>query len=86
MKRTNRMSTTWARFAADLPRAFARLKPHFPHLDPLSMPRVARTRATFEAYLADRHDLTLIEAREMLDDFLARFGRPDPNASLPRAA
>ena len=49
---------------------FTRIQSRFPNLEDSAMPFLKTDRQRFEAYLADRHDLTLTEAREELDDFL----------------
>ncbi|MEX0319639.1 MAG: hypothetical protein AB3N21_16915 [Ruegeria sp.] len=42
----------------------------FPNLRDSDMPFVKQNRQRFEAYLAERHHLTVTEAREELEDFL----------------
>lgn len=48
----------------------ARVRDRFPRLDPAIMERRRKDRRAFEAYLADVHKLSLIEAREEIDDLL----------------
>lgn len=71
-----RPTMKWTDISTNLPSAFTRLKSEFPYLEASSMPLVVRQRATFEAYLADRHDLTLLEAHDALDDFLMLAPKP----------
>ncbi|SMO39958.1 hypothetical protein SAMN06265380_101422 [Ruegeria faecimaris] len=49
---------------------YARAKRRFPNLRDRDMDAVGRDRAQFEAYLAERHHLTVNEAHEELEDFL----------------
>lgn len=61
---------TWAELTANWAHWFKRIKTRFPHLDDSAMPFLKQDRGRFEAYLADRHNLTLDEAREEFEDFL----------------
>ncbi len=61
---------TWSDLTQNWSEWFARIKDRFPNLDDGAMPFAKTNRERFEAYLADTHDLTLVEAREELDDFL----------------
>ena len=61
---------TWSDLIKNWSLSFSRIQERCPNLDDSAMPFVKSDRARFEAYLADRHDLTLSEAREELDDFL----------------
>lgn len=48
----------------------SRLESRFPKLDRHELWKLRRSRSSFEAYLAQSHDLTLGEAREEVEDFL----------------
>lgn len=61
---------TWTDLTQDWASGFARVKSRFPELDERDMPFLKLDRARFEAYLADRHNLTMEEAREEFADFL----------------
>lgn len=61
---------TWSDLTENWGLWFARMKRRFPNLDDSAMPFLKADRQRFESYLADRHDLTMVEAREELDDFL----------------
>ncbi|KIC43469.1 hypothetical protein RA27_05940 [Ruegeria sp. ANG-R] len=54
--------------------SYARAKRRFPNLRDRDMARVRDDRNQFEAYLAERHHLTVNEAREELEDFLFTEG------------
>ncbi|SDC12679.1 hypothetical protein [Ruegeria marina] len=61
---------TWTDLTRDWGTSFARAKVRFPNLHERDMPFLKLDRARFEAYLAERHNLTLDEAREEFADFL----------------
>ncbi|MCB1310390.1 MAG: hypothetical protein KDK29_00210 [Sedimentitalea sp.] len=61
---------TWSDVTADWGRWFQHMKTRFPNLDDSAMPFLKQDRGRFEAYLADTHHLSLIEAREEFEDFL----------------
>lgn len=60
----------WSDLTRDWAASFTRVQRRFPHIEDSAMAFLKQDRARFEAYLADRHQLTLREAREELDDFL----------------
>ncbi len=60
----------WADLTQDWSASYARAKRRFPNLRDKDMARLGRDRKQFEAYLAERHHLTVNEAREELEDFL----------------
>lgn len=60
----------WADLTQDWGTSYARAKRRFPNLRKQDMAPVPKDRQQFEAYLAERHHLTVNEAREELDDFL----------------
>lgn len=60
----------WSEFTQDWASSFSRAQMRFPNLHESDMPFLKSDRRRFEAYLADRHHLTLEEARQELDDFL----------------
>jgi len=61
---------SWTELTADWPRAYLLLKARFPNIDPSRATLAKDARPSFEAYLADRHDLTHRETREILDDMI----------------
>jgi len=61
---------TWSDVTQNRSEWFVRLKHRFPNIDDGAMPFAKVNRERFEAYIADRHDITLSEAREELHDFL----------------
>lgn len=64
----------WADLTQDWTASYARAKKRFPNLLDKDMPVVKKDRKRFEAYLAERHHLTVNEAREELEDFLFTEG------------
>jgi DNA-nicking Smr family endonuclease len=60
----------WAELTQDWGASYARAKRRFPNLRDKDVARIRKDREQFEAYLAERHHLTVNEAREELDDFL----------------
>ena len=61
---------TWTDLTQDWATTYARAKMRFPNLRDQDMPFVKQDRHRFEAYLAERHHLTVNEAHEELEDFL----------------
>ena len=61
---------SWSELTQNWAMWFARLKTRFPNLEDDSMPFLKTDRERFEAYVAEKHDLTLVEAREEVNDFL----------------
>ncbi len=73
----------WVDLTQDWSACYARAKRRFPNLRAQDMAKVRDDRARFEAYLAERHHLTVTEAREELEDFLYTEGlNREVNASL----
>ncbi|KIC44514.1 hypothetical protein RA28_16575 [Ruegeria sp. ANG-S4] len=64
----------WADLTQDWSASYARAKRRFPNLRDKDMARMRADRKQFEAYLAERHHLTVNEAREELEDFLFTEG------------
>lgn len=64
------MILNWSDLTQDWSTSYARAKMRFPNLRDSDMPFVKQNRQRFEAYLAERHHLTVTEAREELEDFL----------------
>lgn len=64
------MRMRWAEIASDWCMWSERIHHRFPHLDSEQMNLLYRDRKSFEAHLAATHNLSLIEAREEIDDFL----------------
>ncbi len=64
----------WADLTQDWSASFARAKKRFPNLRDKDMAFVKQDRKQFEAYLAERHHLTVNEAHEELEDFLFTEG------------
>lgn len=60
----------WAELTQDWGASYARAKRRFPNLCDNEVAQIRKDRKQFEAYLAERHHLTVNEAREELDDFL----------------
>ena len=60
----------WADLTRDWGYWFQRIKTRFPNLEDSAMPFLKQDRTRFEHYLADRHQMTLREAREEFEDFL----------------
>jgi len=60
----------WADLTQDWNACYDRAKRRFPNLRDQDMPRVGKDRKQFEAYLAERHHLTVNEAHEEVEDFL----------------
>ena len=61
---------TWTDLTRDWADSYDRIKSRFPMLEDGDMPFLKLDRARFEAHLAERHDMTLNEAREEFEDFL----------------
>lgn len=64
----------WVDLTQDWSASYARAKRRFPNLRDRDMARMRQDREQFEAYLAERHHLTVNEAREELEDFLFTEG------------
>ncbi|WP_174838429.1 MULTISPECIES: hypothetical protein [unclassified Ruegeria] len=64
------MVMNWTDLTQDWDASFARAKRRFPNLCDKDMARAPKDRSKFEAYLAERHQLTITEAHEELEDFL----------------
>ncbi|TMV08628.1 hypothetical protein FGK63_05770 [Ruegeria sediminis] len=60
----------WSDLTQDWASSYARAKTRFPNLRDRDMAYVKQDRKRFEAYLAERHHLTVNEAREEVEDFL----------------
>ncbi len=60
----------WTDLTQDWTSCYARAKRRFPNLRAQDMARVSQDRKQFEAYLAERHHLTITEAHEEVEDFL----------------
>ena len=65
---------------------FCRLQTRFPHLDDSAMPFSKLDRARFESYLAETHNLSLIEAHEEVNDFLYIESLMREAGDMPEAA
>ncbi|NOD63178.1 MULTISPECIES: hypothetical protein [unclassified Ruegeria] len=76
----------WTDLKQDWSAAYARAKRRFPNLRDQDMMRVSKDRKGFEAYLAERHQLTMNEAHEEVEDFLFTEGlnREFTHASLSK--
>ena len=64
----------WTDLTKDWDASYARAKRRFPNLLDKDMASVRNDRKRFEAYLAERHHLTVNEAREEVEDFLFTEG------------
>ncbi|WP_298847942.1 hypothetical protein [uncultured Ruegeria sp.] len=64
----------WTDLTRDWSVAYERAKRRFPNLRDQDMMRVLKDRKRFEAYLAERHQLTINEAHEEVEDFLYTEG------------
>lgn len=64
----------WTDLTQDWDAMYARAKRRFPNLRDQDKPRLSKDRKGFEAYLAERHQLTVNEAHEELEDFLFTEG------------
>ncbi|WP_170477728.1 hypothetical protein [Ruegeria arenilitoris] len=64
----------WADLTQDWSALYSRAKLRFPNLRDKDMATMRKDRKQFEAYLAERHHLTVTEAREELEDFLYTEG------------
>ncbi len=62
--------TSWTELTQDWANSYTRAKTRFPNLLDCDMPYLKLDRGRFESYLAERHQLTLEEARQELEDFL----------------
>ncbi|WP_298934882.1 hypothetical protein [uncultured Ruegeria sp.] len=60
----------WTDITKDWGATYERAKRRFPNLRDQDMMRVCKDRKRFEAYLAERHHLTVNEAHEEVEDFL----------------
>lgn len=73
----------WAELTQDWGETYARAKRRFPNLRDKDMSRVSKDRKRFEAYLAERHHLTINEAHEEVEDFLFTEGLTRELAARP---
>ncbi|CUH41703.1 MULTISPECIES: hypothetical protein [Ruegeria] len=64
----------WTDLTQDWSAMYTRAKRRFPNLRDQDMVRLSQDRKCFEAYLAERHQLTMNEAHEELEDFLFTEG------------
>ncbi|WP_051927629.1 hypothetical protein [Ruegeria halocynthiae] len=64
----------WTDLTQDWDAMYARAKRRFPNLRNRDMGQLSKDRKRFEAYLAERHHLTVNEAHEELEDFLFTEG------------
>ena len=64
----------WTDLSQDWDAIYSRAKRRFPNLRDQDMVRLSKDRKRFEAYLAERHHLTMNEAHEELEDFLFTEG------------
>ena len=62
----------WSDLTRDWARSYSALRSEFPHLEPSAMPFLKADQDRFESYLAATHDMSLTEARDAFDTFLAR--------------
>ncbi|SMX31163.1 hypothetical protein [Octadecabacter ascidiaceicola] len=73
---------SWTQARALWPQLSASLCQRFRHLNPTAMARFRGDRAKLNLYLAQTHDLTLAEAAQALDDWLAfSIATPDLQAA-----
>ena len=72
---------SWTLALANWPELLAQLCTRFRHLDHSALIRFRGNRAKMNLYLAETHDLTITEAAQALDDWLAysaeRIALPD---------
>ena len=61
---------TWSDLTQNWALWFERLKARFPYLEDSAMPFLKQDHGRFVAYIAERHHLTMDEAREEFADFL----------------
>ncbi len=64
----------WTTVTALWPCFVETLCAHFPHFEPAAVRRFRGDRAKLVTYLAETHDLTLIEASETLADWFMAHG------------
>ncbi|CUJ87978.1 hypothetical protein RUE5091_00627 [Ruegeria denitrificans] len=64
----------WTDLLQDWDAMYSRAKRRFPNLRDQDKVRLSKDRKRFEAYLAERHHLTVNEAHEELEDFLFTEG------------
>lgn len=64
------MMMNWSELTQNWAQAFPRVKSRFPQLDEADTLCLKLDRSRFEAYLAEKHQLTLTEAQEEFEDFL----------------
>ena len=69
----NRM--TWLDLTENWARSYALLRAKFPKLEQSAMPFLKQDQSRFESYLAATNDLTLDEARNSFDTFLAELAK-----------
>lgn len=62
---------TWLDLTRNWATSYAMLRETFPNLEQSAMPFVKQDQSRFENYLAATHNLTLEEAQDAFDDFLA---------------
>ena len=64
---------TWLDLTRNWAQSYAILQTKFPHLEKSAMPFLKQDQTRFENYLAATHGLTLEEARDAFDTFLAEL-------------
>ena len=73
---------TWTTVLAQWPHLLDHLCKDFAHLEIAALRRFRGDRTKMETYLAETHDLTLAEARDVLEDWLTyRAARLDLSAA-----
>lgn len=65
---------SWTDLTQDWDAMYSRAKRRFPNLRDQDKSQLCKDRKGFEAYLAERHHLTVNEAHEELEDFLFTEG------------
>ena len=73
----------WTRITRNWNQAAGRLRQRFPHVDDTALSNAPRQVDEVARHVADRHDLTLREARREVEDLLFPVCLPEP---LQRAA
>ncbi|WP_227362656.1 hypothetical protein [Sedimentitalea arenosa] len=76
----------WTDLTQDWAYWYRALQERFPNLEESAMPFAKIDRSRFEAYLAQRHNLSLTEAHEEVEDFLYVQGLMRDSEEGPAAA
>lgn len=72
LRKTHGDDMTWSDLTRDWATSYRALRREFPKLEQSAMPFLKGDKDRFESYLAATHDMSLKEAQDAFDTYLAR--------------